>query len=189
LIAIDEAATYGDVDGVALTGVSHTVTSHLGDVSFYPANLDPRFAGRNLPDGYITTTPGSRGVFYHAPFFDPQVLAIDEQNKETVTVAELNTAIPALGLSIGIHVPVLLAVGDLDQAFCNDPSCSASGSLGTESRFFAPDACLETKVIPLSGHVVNLHFLAPFTFFTLLDWMDRRVGRNTNAPPPQPCQP
>jgi pimeloyl-ACP methyl ester carboxylesterase len=189
VIAIDEAATFDDVDGVALTGVSHTITSHLGDVSFYPANLDPRFAGENLPDGYITTTPGTRGVFYRAPFFDPQVLAVDEQNKETVTVAELNTAVPALGLSIGIHVPVLVAVGDLDQAFCTDPSCSASGSLGAESSFFAPDACLETAVIPLSGHVVNLHFSAPFTFFTLLDWMDRRVGRNPSAPPPQPCQP
>jgi pimeloyl-ACP methyl ester carboxylesterase len=189
VIAIDEAATYGDVDGVALTGVSHTVTSHLGDVSFYPANLDPRFAGQNLPDDYFTTTPGTRGIFYQAPFFDPNVLAVDEQNKETVTLAELNTAVPALSLSTGIHVPVLIAVGDLDQAFCNEPSCSASGSLGAEAGFFAPDACLETRVIPFSGHVVNLHFSAPFTFFTLLDWMDRRVGRNPNAPPPQPCHP
>src|SRR5258706_4124520 len=189
VIAIDEAATYGDVDGVALTGLSHTVTSHLGDLSFYPANLDPRFAGRNIPDGYLTTIPGSRGVCYHAPFFDPQVLAVDEQNKETVTVAELNTAFPALGLSTGIHVPVIIVVGDLDQVFCNEPSCSASGSLDVESGFFAPDACLETKAIPLAGHDLNLHFQAPLTFFTLLDWLDRRVGRNPNAPPQQPCQP
>jgi pimeloyl-ACP methyl ester carboxylesterase len=189
VIAIDEAATYGDVDGVVLTGLSHTVTAHLNDVLFYPANLDPRFAGQGLDDTYFTTVPGTRGVFYHAPFFDPQVLAVDEQNKETVTLAELNTAVPALGLSTGIHVPVLLAVGDFDLAFCNEPSCSASGSLAAESGFFAPDACLETAIIPLAGHDLNLHFQAPLTYFTILDWMDRRVGRNPNAPPPVPCQP
>lgn len=189
LVAIFEAATYGDVDGVALTGISHTVTAHLGDVSFYPANLDPRFAGRSIPDGYFTTTPGTRGVFYHAPFFDPHVLAVDEQNKETVTLAELNTAVPALSLTSAIHVPVLLAVGDFDLAFCNEPSCTASGSLAAEAGFFAPDACLETRIIPLSGHDLNLHFQAPLTFFTLLDWMDRRVGRNPNVPPPSPCRP
>src|SRR3954451_13242460 len=37
LISIQEAATYGDVDGVVLTGLSHTITPALGDVSFYPA--------------------------------------------------------------------------------------------------------------------------------------------------------
>jgi len=189
LIAIDEAATYGDVDGIALTGVSHTVTSHLGDVSFYPANLDPRFAGKNLPNNYFTTIPGTRGIFYHAPFFDPHVLAVDEQNKETVTLAELNTAVPALSLSTGIHVPVLLAVGDFDLAFCSEPTCSASGSLSAESGFFAPDTCLETRAIPFAGHDLNLHFQAPLAFVTLLNWMDRRVGRNPNAAPPQPCQP
>ena len=189
VIAIDEASTYGDVDGVALTGLSHTVTSHLGDLAFYPANLDSRFAGQNLPDGYLTTIPGTRGVFYQAPFFDPQVLAVDELNKETVTVAELNTAFSALGLSNGIHVPVLVAVGDFDLVFCNEPSCSVSGSLGAEAGFFAPDACLETRIIPTAGHDLNLHFQGPFTFLTLLDWMDRRVGRDPNAAPPQPCQP
>lgn len=189
LVAITEAATYHDVDGLVLTGASHTVTPRLGDVSFYPANLDPRFAGQNLPDGYVTTLPGTRGIFYQAPFFDPRVKSVDERRKETVTVAELNTAVPALSLTLGIHVPVLLAVGDLDGAFCNPPSCSASGSLSIEAGFFAPEACLEAKAIPQSGHDLNLHFRAPLTFATLLDWIDRRVGRNPNAAPPQPCHP
>lgn len=189
LVAMTEAATYGDIDGVVLTGISHTVTARLSEVQAYPANLDPRFALLELPDGYLTTVPGTRGVFYQAPFFDPRVKAFDEKKKETVTVAELNTGVPALGLTPGIHVPVLLAVGDLDGAFCNPPSCTASGSLSVEPSFFAPDACLETRAIPKSGHDLNLHYDAPLTFATLLDWMDRRVGRNPNASPPQPCHP
>lgn len=36
LISMQEAATYDDVDGVVLTGISHTVTPALGDVSFIP---------------------------------------------------------------------------------------------------------------------------------------------------------
>lgn len=189
VISIQEAATYGDVDGVVLTGVSHTVTPALGDVSFYPASLDPRFSGQNVPDGYLTTVPGTRSIFYHLPSTDPVVLAIDEQTKETVTVAELNTALPALALSSGVHVPVLVVVGDFDLAFCEAPSCSASGSLESEPAFYPPDACAETAIIAGAGHDLNLHVQAPAAFDAVLHWMDRRVGASTKAAPPEPCQP
>lgn len=189
LVSIQEAATYDDVDGVVLTGVSHTVTPALGDVSFYPASLDPRFAGRALPDGYLTTVPGTRGIFYHAPFYDPRVLALDEQTKETVTVAELNTAVPALGLSSAVHTPVLVVVGDFDGAFCNPPSCTASGSLASEPGFYPADACAEAVATPGSGHDLNLHYTAPLTFLTVLEWMNRRVGSDPRVPAPRPCRP
>jgi pimeloyl-ACP methyl ester carboxylesterase len=190
-IAIQESATYGDVDGVVLTGASHTVTPVLGEVAadFYPASLDPRFAGRDIPDGYLTTLPGDRTIFYQEPFFDPRVVALDEETKETVTTAELETAVPALGLAGGIHVPVLVLVGDFDLAFCAAPSCSASGSLASEPSFYPPDACAEAVVIPRAGHDLNLHYTAPITYGTLLDWMDRRVGRDASRPAPEPCQP
>ncbi|HYU33855.1 MAG TPA: alpha/beta hydrolase [Thermoanaerobaculia bacterium] len=191
VISIQEAGTYGDVDGVVLTGLSHTVTPVLGEVlsSLYPASLDPKFAGLGIPDGYLTSLPGERTVFYHAPSFDPLVLAIDEQTKETVTTSELDTALPALGLSSGIHVPVLVVVGDFDLAFCNAPSCSESGSLATEASFYPADACAEAVAIPGAGHDLNLHFQAQLAYDAVLEWMDRRVGSNTNAPPPSPCQP
>lgn len=191
VISIQEAATYGDVDGVVLTGVSHNVTPVLGEIlgSLYPANLDPRFAGLGLPDGYLTSLPGARTVFYHAPSFDPLVVAIDDQTKETVTTSELDTAFPALALSGGIHVPVLVVVGDFDLAFCGAPSCSESGSLATEPGFYPPDACAEAVAIPGAGHDLNLHFQAQLAYDVVLEWMDRRVGSNTNAPAPSPCQP
>lgn len=190
VIAIQEAATYGDVDGVALTGVSHTVTPVLGETlaNLYPANLDPLFAGRDIPDGYLTSLPGRRGIFYHLPSVDPLVLAIDEQTKETVTVAELDTAFPALALSTDLHVPVLVIVGDFDGAFCAAPSCSASGSLDDEVNFFPADACVETAVVAGAGHDLNLQLQAQQAYDILLDWMDRRVGSDSNAPPAQPCE-
>lgn len=191
VISIQEAATYGDVDGLVLTGVSHTVTPALNELlaALYPANLDPQFAGQSLPDGYLTTLPGTRGIFYYEPSTDPAVLALDEATKQTVTTAELATAVPALGLSGAIHVPVLVVVGDFDEAFCAAPSCSVSGSLEDEASFFAPDACLETAVIAGSGHDLNLHVQAPQTYDVVLSWMDRWVGSNPRVPPPVVCQP
>lgn len=178
VISIDEAATYGDVDGVVLTGASHEVQPVLGETlgTLYPANLDPRFSGLAIPDGYLTSQPGQRNIFYQAPFYDPQVLALDEQTKETTTTGELNTALPALALSAGIHAPVLVMVGDDDLAFCAAPSCSASGSLSAEPGFY-PNARLETEIIPETGHDVNLHLHAPVAFGIILHWVDRLVGR------------
>ncbi len=189
VIAIEEAATYGDVDGIVLTGVSHTVTPALGEIlsTLYPANLDPRFASQSLPDGYLTSQPGTRGVFYYLPSTDPLVLAIDEQTKETVTAAELDTAFPALALSNAVHTPVFVIVGDLDTAFCAPPSCSASGSLAVEASLFPADACVETASIADVGHDLNLHFQAQQAYDAVLDWLDRRVGSDPNLPPPVPC--
>jgi pimeloyl-ACP methyl ester carboxylesterase len=190
LVAIQESATFGDVDGVALTGISHNVTPVLQEssVDFYPASLDPRFAGQDIPDGYLTTIPGDRTIFYQAPYFDPRVFALDEATKETVTTTELATAFAALALSGDIHVPVIVLVGDFDLAFCDAPSCSASGSLASEPSFYAPDACAEAVVIPRSGHVLNLHYSAPITYAALLGWMDRRVGHDAGRPAPEPCR-
>ncbi|MES1211150.1 MAG: alpha/beta fold hydrolase, partial [Acidobacteriota bacterium] len=189
LISIQEAATYADVDGVVLTGLTHTVTPALGEVLLYPASLDPRFAGSGIPDGYLTTQPGGRTIFYHVPSADPAVIALDEETKETVTVAELETAFPALGLSAGIHVPVLVVVGDLDRAFCADPSCTISGSIDIEPGFYAADACAEAVAIPGAGHDLNLHIQAPQAYDAVLDWMDRRIGSNPRVAPPEACAP
>ncbi len=187
VISIQEAGTYQDVDGVVLTGVSHTVTPALGDVSFQPANVDPHFAGRDIPDGYVTTLPGTRSIFYNVDdpsSFDHRILRVDERNKETVTLAELNTAVPALALSAMIHVPVLVMVGDSDAAFCNPPTCTESGSLAAEPGFYPADACAEAVAIPRSGHDVSLHYTAPRAYTIILRWMNRHVGSNTQFPAP-----
>ncbi len=159
-------------------------------MSFGPANLDPAFAGRNIPDGYVTTLPGTRSIFYNVDnpaSFDHRMLRIDEKHKETVTVAELNTAVPALALSNQIHVPVLVMVGDSDAAFCNPPTCTESGSLDAEPGFYPADACAEAISIFGSGHDVNLHYPAPNAYTVILRWMNQRVGSNTRFPAPAPC--
>jgi pimeloyl-ACP methyl ester carboxylesterase len=181
------------VDGVVVTGLAHTLGPGVPELlsSFHFANTDPRFAGQNIPDGYLTTIPGTRGgsFFYYAPGVEPAVIALDEQTKGTVTANETNGVIPALFQSGDIHVPVLVAVGDYDTLFCTAPSCTLSGSLAAETAFYAPDACLETVAIPDSGHNFNLHFEAPYAYALIQEWIGRRVGSDPRVPAPQPCQP
>ncbi|MBS2536928.1 alpha/beta hydrolase [Catenulispora sp. NF23] len=166
-ISIWEAATYHDVDGVLLTGVSHSVNTvglALVLASFLPAPLDPGLAGRGLDAGYLTTEPGTRVSDFDAPDIpDPGVAATDEATKDVLSATEAPDALGAvlLPVSVSIDVPVLLADGQDDQLFCGSltggDDCSTAAALAAgEAPYFSSAAHLETYVLPGSGHDVNL---------------------------------
>lgn len=189
ITSLAEASAYGDVDGVVLTGISHAVTSSTASaLQFVPANQDPRFAGQNLDNDYLTSAPGTReAAFYYAPVTDPRVVALDEQTKETVTTAELSSFAPTLtpAVSQAIHVPVLLVNGQFDQLVCGDgfAICATAAALATaEAPFFSPQACLQSVVIPASGHDLFLEPSAPTTYAAIRSWSDAHVGLNQAAP-------
>src|SRR5262245_28038181 len=177
-IAIAEAGQYGDVDGVILTGFLHaTGPGFLNAVtSLYPAQNDPRFAGQNLPDGYLTTVPGMRSFIYWTPNTDTDVMALEELAKETITTVELSTFVPIVlspASSQAIHVPVLIVIGQYDDLFCTPPQCPEAQ---VEPSYYSPDAQVEVKVIPNAGHALNLQRNAPSVFATVLEWSNRRFG-------------
>jgi pimeloyl-ACP methyl ester carboxylesterase len=151
LIAWYEAGTYHDVDAVIASGILHSfngprVAKFL--TTLYPAALDPRFRGRIVDPGYLTTQPGTReDTFYYAPNADPRVVDTDEATKETITVAEaegvFQQEFPGLlrpvrepacaqltalcdgvgssalyGVTRQITVPVLTVVGQYDGLLC-----------------------------------------------------------------------
>jgi pimeloyl-ACP methyl ester carboxylesterase len=167
-IVIWEAATYHDVDGVLLTGVSHSlnvvnVATLLG--TLYPAPLDPETAGSGLDVGYLTTEPGTRDQDFDAPDTpDPGVVAMDEATKDVLSATEAPDAIGAflLPVSISINVPVLLVDGQGDRIFCGGlllggDNCSTAATLAAaEAPYFSPAAHLQTYVLPGAGHDVNL---------------------------------
>jgi alpha-beta hydrolase superfamily lysophospholipase len=189
ITSLAEASAFGDVDGVVLTGISHAVTTSAANaLQLVKANQDPRFAGQNLDDDYLTTAPGTRGTaFYYLPVTDPRVLALDEATKETFTTAELATIGPALApaTSLAIHVPVLIVDGQFDQLVCGDgfAICVSGAALATaEVPFFAPEACLQTVVTPQSGHDLYLEPSAPSTYAAIRAWSDAYVGLDAAAP-------
>jgi pimeloyl-ACP methyl ester carboxylesterase len=60
LVVWQEAITYADVDGLIVTGVTHSLSrfQEVAKTDFYPAVDDPKFAGSRPDAGYLTTVPG-----------------------------------------------------------------------------------------------------------------------------------
>lgn len=174
-----EAGTYHDVDGVIITGLLHHLNATQLDImlaSFYPADLDPRFANAGYGPGYLTTEPGTRaGDFYYQPDADPNVIATDEATKETTTDGVARTYAPLLidGISAQITVPVLLVVGQQDNIVCGllATDCSSAATVKqAEASYYSPQAQLQVVLIPNSGHDLNLHKAAPLCFAAIASW-------------------
>lgn len=181
-----------DIAGVILSGFLHNQNQDWLNQfinSFYPAQLDPRFSNQNLPDGYLTTQPGTRSSLFYEPNADPQVIALDEATKETVTTGEAATNAAAIfaDTSRQIRVPVFLAVGQYDGSFCTGNICeSAENVAAFEAPFFSPEANLQTYVLPGAGHSINLAPNAPDWFEAARQWSDRYVGPTASVPVPEP---
>ncbi|MGC4118062.1 MAG: alpha/beta hydrolase [Myxococcales bacterium] len=179
-----------DVDGVIVTGFFHSAGPKMADVqaALFPAFMDPAFASMNLPFNYFTTIPGMRGVYYRPETTDPQVLAVDEANKQTVTMAEMLESPNFIMASLGIQVPVLSVIGDYDLLFCQEPTCTATSAAAMEPYFYSPQACLKTVVIPETGHDLNLHRTAPLFFGVAAAWSIANVGLVPEQPLPLRCR-
>jgi pimeloyl-ACP methyl ester carboxylesterase len=177
-VALLEAAQYRDVDGLLLSGFLHAVGRRAGaeGAAFHPAEQDPGLRARELPAGYLTTRPGLRAAFYAAANAEADVIALDEATKDAVAAAAL-AAVPALvatpAPARAVQVPVLIAVGQEDAAFCSPPDCPEAG---VEAGLFASAARPEVVVLPGTGHVLNLHRSAPRWFAIVRAWADRHVG-------------
>jgi pimeloyl-ACP methyl ester carboxylesterase len=183
-IAWTEAGTYGDVDGVILTAISHDMNppgAPLTQIYAYPAELDPLFANISLPPGYLTSIPGRRDeLFYHLPGASQQVIGVDEGTKDTLPMGVLFDQFTTYGLTQNIHVPVLNVIGNFDTLACQLPSCTGSGSVANEGSHYPPDACYKQVIVPNAGHSLNLHVNAPWWYALAQDWVDDNVGRDSD---------
>jgi pimeloyl-ACP methyl ester carboxylesterase len=177
-IALWEAGTYHDVDGVVITGFLHGPPPGVQSVfaALYPAALDPKFVGM-LDLGYLTTRPGQRAVFYALSTADPAVIALDELLKTTDSATLLGSgmaeiiAAPQDTPAWQITVPVLLAIGEIDAAFCPTVLCTADWVRAHEAPFYAHASRLDVAVIPQAGHDINLHPSAPDFYSTAAAWI------------------
>ncbi|MGQ0716769.1 MAG: alpha/beta hydrolase [Pseudonocardiales bacterium] len=190
-VAILEAATYHDVDGVILTGVTH-LASALAlakgfTMSLHPSMWDPQLRKYGSDPGYATTKPGQREpLFYVTSNADPQVIATDEATKDQVSLVGTGT-VAVSGFygptSLGIDVPVLLAIGGRDSPFCGSfaRDCSSAEALRKqEAPYFGPAAELSTYVLPESGHAIALHSNAGEYREATRAWLRARFGAQTS---------
>jgi pimeloyl-ACP methyl ester carboxylesterase len=178
-----EAADYQDVNAVIITGALHALSPDISNLEsdLYPAVFDPKFAGSDLDTGYLTTEPGTRGsIFYERATENPAVAAVDEANKDTVTVPVLAGATSMLALpasqqpSDQISVPVLVVVGANDNLFCTGVTAYNCGSAASvqafESQFYSHAAHLKVVTIPDTGHSLALSTTAPITDAVMIGW-------------------
>ncbi|QFZ17820.1 alpha/beta hydrolase [Saccharothrix syringae] len=185
-VATVEAATYRDVDGVVITGLTHRINLP-GAVPVFttlvPALLDDRLKSYGLDLGYLTTIAGSRYSSFHAPgATEPGALAFDEATKDVVTPTEtVDTVLVGslVPVSRAIKVPVMLVMGGGDGNFCGPPlgaDCSSDEALRvSEGPFYAPEARLRTHVVPGYGHSLNFSANAPDYHRAVVEWT-RGIG-------------
>lgn len=184
ITVLNESATYQDENLVVLTGLSHSVSpagATASANSAYPANLDPQFSGKGYDDGYLTTTPGSRNLFY-SNIASSKIVSYDDAHKDVYSVAELAASIGTVmtpadsNISRNVTAPVLIVLGQKDQLFCQTDApvggCnSESALLSFEKPFFPNAASVTVQVTPATGHVLALHPTNPLTFVRINNWI------------------
>jgi pimeloyl-ACP methyl ester carboxylesterase len=182
------ASVAADVDAYVLTGLLHTVKKSwvgLAVGNAYSANQDPKFATLGYDSGYLTFKAGTRSeLFYWAPGAQPDVIALDERLKDTVSGTEFGAAVPMFDSppvqtapSRAIKVPTLLVVGQYDRVMCtfaSDPDglvCNRNNVAAQEAPYYSDEARLRVRVVPDTGHDLQLHLSAPATGEAILDWL------------------
>ncbi|WP_285744890.1 alpha/beta fold hydrolase [Lentzea sp. NBRC 105346] len=165
-IAIVEATSYHDVDGVVLTGMTHSMDALMLTTIFvdgiHPAILDPLLASRGGDAGYITTIPGARHFFHDPGTYEPGVLTADETTKDQVSSTMVPDLVPLAftsTLSRAITVPVLMANGTQDTLFCAFHCTSSTDLLNAEAPYFTSG--LDVVLLPNAGHSLALSTGAP----------------------------
>ncbi len=174
-MAMIEAATYDDVDGVLVTGFTHKM-NHLTVVPVL-ANMVP--AGLDV--GYLTTMPNTRYNSFHKP--GPLIagaISFDESTKDVFAATEavdtilLNTVI--IPISRKIDVPVMIALGN-DTHFCSagiplqGSDCSSPAALkADEAQFFPAVPRLNTYILNGYGHSINYAPNAPDYHAAVASW-------------------
>jgi alpha-beta hydrolase superfamily lysophospholipase len=181
-----ETAAHDDLNRLVLTGLLHdlnldTEGAFAGDL--YPAQSDPAYAKAALPDGYLTTKPGSRAQFFLDPATaTPGAIGWDERTKATATTGEM-----ALDLnrevadSANVHIPVLLVVGGADAIFCGPGlPCGSTHDLCTrELGFYPASTDLDAALIPDTGHSITLHRTAGVAAVAINGWITGRPHSGT----------
>ena len=185
-----EASVSRNVDAFVLTGLLHSVKPSwlaLAFQSAYSAVADPKFATSGLDPGYLTFRPGTRApLFYWTPTADPNVIALDERLKDTVSATEFGAAVPlfdsppaATAPSRAIRVPTLLVLGQHDRVMCDEDGliCNQRNVANAEAPYYSPEARLRVLIAPNTGHDLQLHQTAPETGEAILDWLSGELGR------------
>lgn len=197
IVLAAEAARHSDLDALILTGKLfeyHQPGLDAFRSSLYPARDDPRFARTRVPDGYVTTPPGSRpGFFLNQATATLGAAAFEEAAKSTGTSGEIDTMTVDAYRADSRHlsVPILLAVGSRDSLFCSaELPCDTGRDLCRRSAGrYPPSTAVAATTLPGAGHALDLHAGAPRVFTAANQWITRTLTHTGPRPDVTTCQP
>ncbi len=176
-VALEEAGVYQDVDGIVLTGFTHSAGPDLPQLLAHQvaASTVPRLALENPPAGYSTSETGFRSLFYNPSDADPEVIAQDDALRSTQTASENNTLgalLSGTAISGTVTAPMLALFGAQDRIF----SVPGGSGAATEYLFYGSTASFQAVVVPDAGHSVQLASNAAYTDDRILSWIQRIVA-------------
>ncbi len=175
-----EETLYHDVDAVVLTGLLGPNVNGMRDsdprmlAHYIPASSDPILAARRELDdpNYLTLKPGTRArMFFRQPPAEPDVVAIDESQKETMTTGQWATFKVAADACGHIRCPTLVVNGRYDRFFyssAREPDISSSIALAQAA---APAHYTFAPLFDGMGHNLNYHPGARDVYRTIQDWI------------------
>jgi len=177
-IAIQEAATYKDVDAVVATGFFHHagVAGGLFGSLIQPAADDPKFENHPVPTGYLTSQDGLRQLFYWPFNTDLSTVQADDAAKQTATwgeIADFQTESTKDVFGKQVAVPVLSVIGDHDTFFFNPDQ--RDQAVAAEPRSFPASPHAEAVVVRDAGHDLALQRNADTTTDTIDHWLAGRL--------------
>jgi pimeloyl-ACP methyl ester carboxylesterase len=171
----DYGGRYSDINAFVLSGSAHFIKQswlNLITTSLQPA--DPS-------SGYLTTIPGRRDdLFYNTATADPAVITQDEALKDTITLAEVNSALPLVTVSPAnsptqnITVPVLIPMAQFDNLVCGGPdgiTCTSTSIRNLELPYYTHAPSVTAQVTSGSGHQLSQHPTAPTAHSAILSWI------------------
>lgn len=182
IIVLQEAAQYRDVDGLMLTGFTHTPSvKFMADLAtgkvLQPAPMvSPDLADQPLGDFGANCASRERN-FYAPGNYDPAVVAEDCRHGTVITAGELATfPLPTFGPhSELVTAPVMLAMGTKDTVFfCGLKPCHDMATLRAAERHRFPQAeSIDFFLLPNGGHDLNLALNRTEFFQAAVEWVDQ----------------
>lgn len=177
-VALQEAASYRDVEAVVVTGFMHHAGSGqlLFNAAVHLAAEDAAFAGRAVPDGALTTRDGMRQLLYWPFNADLSTVRADDAAKQTSTVGEFTSfggeqTDDTYGKAV--DVPVLSLVGQYDSLYF-DPA-DRRPTLKAEAAAYPASPGVDVRSVPAAGHDLALQRNADSTTHTIDTWLSRHL--------------
>lgn len=174
------ASSPSSLDAAVLTGFtanSSGLPAFISGINLAIAAQNNPYRFNNLSTGYLVsdTAIGNQIAFFHAPGFDPQILALAEAGKGTVTFGEFFSLGAVGGPATNYTGAIAVVNAAYDLPFCSG-NCSYPTNLGAAvipALYPRQNATNNNYIQRDAGHGLTLHYSAVEGYAYIQDFVQR----------------